>query len=569
MVNVKNLFGMAVMATALVGCASNDDITPNANEGNQTGAAYASFKINLPTTSGTRADDPKPGTPSFEYGDAKEYEVKNGTVLIFDESGNFVESANLGNMNPWTDVKSDGVTTAAIATVQLQKVTVGGKYKALVLLNNNTDTTPKVTLPTASTDTYDEWSKNVKKVNVKEYESTDGIFMANAPMYVDSSTEPTTLVQIANICASPEEAQSKAATTVYVERGLAKVTMQKFATNYTIAAGTTYEGGKVVIENWQLDVTNKSTFPIHQTGTLKKAWDQIWNTPRFYDTTSKSFKRVYWGIDPNYSDNQYSAGSSDPKKTALDYCKEAFNMITKGDIKGEAGDDKPQYCLENTFNLANMMQGQTTRVVFKAVFTPKDFSTGDTFYKIGNNTAVWSKDNLETQIRTVALTVMGITDATEQSKYRVDLSKGSNISGTAGQHVIQAANIIYTGEASSSKVSDDNVAKINEKLGLSATAGISTYLNGVSYYIARIKHFNDLAPWKAGESYGSDNATYLGRYGVLRNNWYSLSVSSVSGLGYPDVPEVKPTVPDDENDKYINVEVKILSWAKRSQSINL
>lgn len=56
--NVKNLFGMAVMATALVACSSSDDLTPNGNEGNQTGAAYASFRINLPTTSGTRADDP-------------------------------------------------------------------------------------------------------------------------------------------------------------------------------------------------------------------------------------------------------------------------------------------------------------------------------------------------------------------------------------------------------------------------------------------------------------------------------------------------------------------------------
>ena len=41
MVNVKNLFGMAVMATALVGCASNDDITPNGNdnESNKVGTA--------------------------------------------------------------------------------------------------------------------------------------------------------------------------------------------------------------------------------------------------------------------------------------------------------------------------------------------------------------------------------------------------------------------------------------------------------------------------------------------------------------------------------------------------
>ena len=91
----------------------------------------------------------------------------------------------------------------------------------------------------------------------------------------------------------------------------------------------------------------------------------------------------------------------------------------------------------------------------------------------------------------------------------------------------------------------------------------------MAYYIARIKHFNTKTPWNSGEAYGSHNDKYLGRYGVLRNNWYSLSVNTVSGLGYPEVPEVKPNVPDDENNQYINVEVKILDWAKRSQSIDL
>lgn len=560
MVNVKNLFGMAVMATALVACSSSDDLTPKGNEGNQTGAAYASFRINLPTTSGTRADDPTPGTPSFDEGTAKEYEVKNGTILIFDNDGKYVTSAQLGNMNPWTDVKSDGVTTAAIATVQLSNVKVGGSYQALVLLNNDVDATnSKVKLPATGV-SYAAWSKDASNVSVDNYTKTDYIFMANAPKY-DATSEPTTLVKVNNICASREEAQAKAATTVYVERGLAKVTMQDYKTGgYTIADGTTYAGDKVEITDWKLDVTNKSTFPVHQTDGLKAAWDQIWGTGRFFDNTSSSFKRVYWGVDPNYDGNALQN---------LTACQKAFNMIKNSEVEGKTGNDHPQYCLENTFDLANMMQGQTTRVVFKAVYTPKalEGTAEKTFYKIGNNTAIWTKANLEKQIHTVAVTAMGITDAAEQAKYVVKLDASTNnISGEAGLHTIKPENIEYTGTGTS--LVDANIDKINEKLGLTET-GISTYLNGEAYYIARIKHFNELTPWNAGEAYDSNNEKYLGRYGVLRNNWYDLSVTSISGLGYPDVPEVKPTLPDDENDQYINVEVKILSWAKRSQSIVL
>lgn len=552
MVNVKNLFGMAVMATALVGCSSNDNLAPDGNGGNKDGAAYASFTINLPTTRATRATD---GEPAFAEGDAKEYEVKNGTILIFTNDGKFVTSAQLGNMNPWKDIKTDGVTTAATATVKLSGVTVGGNYQALVLLNNDVDaTTSKVKLPTAG-ESYATWSAKAENATAA-YTKTDYIFMANAPKYT-GTTEPTTLVPVANICASREQAEAKAATTVYVERGLAKVTMQKFnADGYAIAAGT-YKGDKVEIKAWQLDVTNKSTFPVHQTSSLTDGFANIWSTPRFYDGDNKTFKRVYWGVDPNYNDAKY---------LVLDNCKEAFNMITE--VKGLAGEENPQYCLENTFDLANMMQGQTTRVVFKAVYTPNGL-TGEskTFYKIGNNTAIWDATKLAQQIKTVALKAMKITNAAEQAQYGVDLTKGTNISGKAGLHKITANNITFTGEGTS-KVTPAVVDEINDKLGLKET-GISTYLNGEAYYIARIKHFNELTPWTAGEGYGTANDKYLGRYGVLRNNWYDLSVNSISGLGYPDIPEVKPDVPDDENEQYINVEVKILHWAKRSQNINL
>lgn len=583
MVNVKNLFGMAVVATALVGCSSSDDLATDVKgNGNKTEAAYASFKINLPTTTGTRAVDPNTGA-DFNGGTAAEYEVKNGTILIFDASNDkFVTSADLGTMNPWTADKDDnGVTTAAIATVQLTGVSTTGSYKALVLLNNNTGTADqKVSLPADTEMTYAEWSKTATNAKADKYLSTDGIFMANAPEY-SATSDPETLVPVAHVCASREQAEAMGATTVYVERGLAKVTMEKFNTaGYTVADGT-YKDATVKIENWKLDVTNKSTFPVHQIGGLSTDFTTIWSIARFYDNqSSSSFHRVYWGIDPNYSDNTLCNGKTDPApaKTALELCNDAFNMITNAQVDGVAGQDKPQYCLENTFNLANMMQGQTTRVVFKAKFIPNGCTAAETFYKIGNNTAIWKKADLEKQILAVALTAMEITDPTEQAKYGVDLTKGSDISGKADQHLIAKENITFdNGTATpvtTSQVTDDIVNKINDKLGLKEeggkiTTGISTYLNGEAYYIARIKHFNELTHWNPGDAYGSDNAAYLGRYGVLRNNWYELSVKSISGLGYPEVPKVKPNVPDDENEKYINVEVKILDWAKRTQDIDL
>lgn len=572
MKNVKNLFGMAVMATALVGCSSNDNLNPNANDNaGKAGEAYASFKINLPTTSGTRTD----GDPSFNGGEASEYAVKDATLLVFKKSGSdyiFKEAVDLGNMEPWQQVKpadkDKGITTTAKITAKLSSASVNATdYYALILLNNNGN---KVSIP-ATDQTFSDWSTNAANATSANYLKYDkGFFMANAPKYV-ADGEPVTLVAIQNICATQKEAESKIATTVYVERGLAKVTLGSGSkSNIDIITGT-YNGDNVKITGWTLDVTNTKTFPVHVTEGLTTSYADIWKTgvtastkygatvARFFDSKLTEFPRVYWGLDPNYKDDY----------TSVLECEAQFNMVKDPTTAFKTGEDakNPQYCLENTFDIKHMVQGQTTRVLFSAKYTPKNFAANETFYKMGNNSQLWKEADVIAQIKAKAMEVLSETDP-DQVKVILagtDLAK-------AGIHLITKANVKHGG----AEIEETEANEINTKLGFKKASGadpmvgLSTYVKGVSYYIARIKHFNELTPWSAGdETYNNQNIDWLGRYGVLRNNWYELSVNSVSGPGYPDIPEVKPTDPDDENYKYINVEVKILDWAKRSQSIDL
>lgn len=260
--------------------------------------------------------------------------------------------------------------------------------------------------------------------------------------------------------------------------------------------------------------------------------------------------------------------------------KEEFNFIdATSKIDKDFGETNPVYCLENTFNLANMYQGQTTRVIFKAKYAPKNDAgvslaeTDGTFYTIGNMTTILKKADLEKAVNAAATSVL--------SGCTVDYT---NLETEGGSHVITTADIKDdTGKALvadkdySGKTGTQIVKEINDKLGLTdgagraeAMVGINTYLEGETYYIARVKHFGDvLTKWNSGESYGTKNKEYLGRYGMLRNNWYELTVGNVYGPGYPGVPPVDPTLPDDENEKYLSVSVKILSWAKRSQSVDL
>ena len=575
---IKHLFGLAVIAAMTASCSSNEDLgTAGPGTGtNEAGVGYATFTINLPSVSGSRAA----GDPTMAEGDAEEYAVKSATALIFQKYGSdegsykFVESVTLPTAAAdWSDDTTDGITTTTKKLVaKLTNVDTKNQYSVLVLLNNDKTGGVKVGLPTVG-QSYNDWNKNVLTPSVAELAASGDFYMANAPL--NGTASPTTLVNIDNSKIYPTEEKAKtleSAATVFVERGVAKMTVADPGTITVKDKATTKPtNSQVTFSNWALDITNKKTFAVHNIDGLSSDFDAIWTTARFTGIN----KQVYWGKDPNYN----LAGLNTADKANDTKREGEFNFITTtSEINKDftnGTNTNPVYCLENTFNLANMYQGQTTRVIFKAKYEPKDAdgSLADedgTFYTIGNMKTILKKTDLEAAVKAAATSVL--TDCT------VDYT---NLE-TEGSHVITLADIkdatgtpLVAETEYNGKKGTVIVDEINDKLGLKAgrkeaMVGINTYLKGVTYYIARVKHFGDaLTKWESGENYRENNDKYLGRYGMLRNNWYELTVGNVYGPGYPGVPPVDPTLPDDENEKYLSVSVKILSWAKRSQSVDL
>lgn len=580
---IKHLFGLAVIAAMTASCSSNEDLgTAGPGTGtNEAGVGYATFTINLPSVSGTRvADD---GGAEMDEGTAKEYAVNSATALIFQKYGSdegsckFVESVDLPTAAAdWTDDETGGITTTSKKLVaKLTNVDTKNQYYVLVLLNNNKTDGVKVALPTVG-QSYNEWNRQILSPSVDDLAADNNFYMANAPL--KGTASPTTLVTIdkKNIYPTKEKAEAgTSAATVLVERGVAKISVAdptptdpKTVKDKATKADTK---SSVKFNNWALDITNKKTYAVHNIDGLSTDFSAIWTTPRFLGTNG----RVYWGKDPNY-DNE---GLKKNDATGDDLRDKEFKKI-KATSEINKAFTESAYCLENTFNLANMYQGQTTRVIFKATYTPKDDAgnslaetTDGTFYTIGNMKTILNETKLQAALEAAAKSVL-------PSGYKV---KYTNLK-KEGSHVITLEDIVDDAAGTThlekdatygTKTGEEIVKEINDKLGLKAgrpeeMVGINTYLKGVTYYIARVKHFGDaLTEWKSGENYGENNDKYLGRYGMLRNNWYELTVGNVYGPGYPGVPPVDPTLPDDENEKYLSVSVKILSWAKRSQSVDL
>lgn len=552
---LKNLFGMAAMLALAASCSENELVESGGTGANENGPHYATFTIKLPTTNGTRAA----GDPTYEDGTPKEYAVNSATLLVFrgeagekEADAEFVESVELGDMKPWTGVDDDPnvITTEANITAKLNNFesSYTGNYYAVIMLNNNTTgSNKKVKLP-VNGDTFSDWQKgNVINSMASE---VNGFYMANAVKV--NGTTTSTLVTIDKKKVTTNESAAQSAATIYVERGVAKVTMTAFSE--MDVKGLT--GDKVTITAWDLDVTNKKSYPVHNVDNYDSYgdyWGDIWKEARF-TSGHTTFNRAHWGIDPNYN-----TISNDKEYT------DEFNYKPKNyDFSGAGDATAPKYCLENTFSLGHMYQNQTTRVIMKATYVPNGLTAGDTFYMFDGKSGYFTEGTLTTQIST-AITNAGYT-AADFSLPLTDVKK-------AGKHLLTANDITKT--SGSVEVNDEFLGNVNAALGLSDNKKISTYYEGVSYYIARIKHFGDaLTPWNSGDpTYGTGaeaKKKYLGRYGMVRNNWYELQVNSISNPGSPDVPEVNPDSPDDEGDKYyINCSVRILSWAKRVHGIDL
>ena len=565
-------------------CSSSDDLNGGGNNtgSNQSGDGYVAFNINLPTQSGSSSRAGNSENDQFKDGLESEYDVKNATLLLFsgaDESSATFTKAYALNTAPWTQKGPDGNVTKTSATI-IQKVDApASKYFALVVLNHNnvftlgTDGTITVGTENLAGSTLDQFLKKTDATTGKSLTET-GFYMANAPLASKAGgvSDPSgatinTLVSLDGKVKPTEAEASAAPADIYVERGVAKVTMQQNKVtevdgSYSDAAHST----KVPFEvtSWALDNTNKSTYLVRSTegfsnwlGLATKE-SSVANPYRFVGSSAvaSGLYRTYFAKDPNFDD----AGNASA----------TFNKAGDADYSSKFGEDNPKYCFENTFDVAHQIDNKTTRVLIKA-----KLNGGKDFYVLnGNQNTIYKEEDVIKEIKNQFLTEyaqwiennVATPAKVGESNVTVEISDAA---GEVTINKIEFTSDVTLKAASTPLNAADVVAAVSARLG-----SIQKYSKGESYYFVRIKHFgDDLTPWAAGklgvgtEVYPTTNANdnWLGRYGVLRNNWYDIAVDKVVGLGSATVPEVTTTT-DDELKSYIAVRINVLSWAKRTQN---
>ena len=613
------LSSVAVLALTLAACSSDDAVenTPVATNGD----GYVGIAIQLPNISdgGTRAND------DLDNGEAAEFAVEDANLFLFvgddestatfykmyalstdfknDQKGENEDPSEKDNDGEPTGTlvtQTSGVTTAKIDNLNLLP---SENLYAYVVLNNNGSALSAA--PAAGT-TFPEFSKLVLDAatiggTLTGEISENGMLMTNAPISetaggsAASTGKVITAVKLdkSQIKKTADEAKAAPAGCVYVERAAAKVTVSAEGAKSEVKNGE--EVMEFTVLGWQIFNTEPSYYNTRQSG--EEAWLGYFNANAVnanakYRFVSKydfapmlpdgvenhtSGYRTFFGVDPQYDKPANLVAPVAPVDGT-------WNALT-----GKA------YMTENTFNVENQYWNNTTMACIKV-----QFNGGKSFYSVSNDAKYYAADKINDALAAKAVQMYevnkwmndvtaALAKATPGKEYAVAISATVETTTTAGEktytlsYAITEDGAAYAGElpAGMSDAWTDAKTKAEKELT------VTLYENGVAYYNVRIQHFGEFeTPWAAADAtqpgetidqiYGTEvearNNNFLGRYGIVRNNWYKLTISSIKKLGSAEPETVKDNdTPDDviEEEQYISVHVHILPWNLRTQDVIL
>jgi hypothetical protein len=525
----------------------------------------------------------------FADGEEAEYAIKTLKLVMFhgsnmdSEDELTVASIYDVNYSPQGDVHQQ-ITNHTMATIQItnSNIRTSDKLYMLAIANASPSISEGVTFATVKALVLSDLINTI--------EGTAYFVMSNAPLASanNGSGSVTTLAEIDPSLFATTEAEALAAPAcyIYLERAAAKVTTSldagldmhiKGNTNIDFAASDFY---------YSLFNYNTKCYLIRQ---MDAAWLLYNSTTKRFVESDKLLNdkyRTYWATDINYGD------SSNDGKTGL----------TDG-MKGWKSMGENDYCAENTFKVGKMQDDCSTSVLVKL-----QLNGGNPFY----TTSVTGSDIIY-QMPANDVTEEG-TSASESfvRKRSTKLSSAKTIDEYLRQWLMETnsgfrnwvntyaagepkhVNIAVESRDADFGLTDAKVTAVTQTARAAGSAGatafdalnlktycdnnikIQFYEHGWCYYRVLIRHFDDTqTPWSStasmsnnttGEVYSDDAEKYLGRYGVVRNNWYNISINSVTHVGSPIIPPLT-TNADDKVEQLLNATLRISGWVGHEQNL--
>lgn len=565
---IFKFFPLACAALMMSACSSDDP-----SNGGSTGVNEPQYlSVNIVNVGAT----PSRASGDYVDGSAAENKISKVRFYFFNGDGTpyLVKAPGVddvtgtGTVNYLEATPSDDNSTSGTPS-HIEKIT-----NAVLVINGVQSAAPSAIVAVINPETVDpsvlDNNSSMRLTQLREnavgsqFYKTDAStgavsdFVMSNSVFVNAGSDVCASLVAGHVATSADKAKANPVD-LYVERVAAKVTADVDATAFEKGNGTNWEATKygtktavgqigaydvyAVIDGWGLaDENGKAK--------VEKSVSTTWTDGILGITpwTTYDYRRCFWE-----SSVEFNAGTNQP-------VNHKFNDF-KADMKAEL------YTLPNTpdAKITNVYDNNVTKFLVAATLKYKDehdnWHTADICRY--NGVMILGVDNLKKQVALTFSNYYTSTDGVNYTQltaadiafneptssmknYQVTPTLAADPAGTTGTKQY------YT--KSSTGYTTVTKDEVNRAIGENK-AEIRT--DGKAYYFTPIKHLG---------STGN-----LGEYGIVRNHFYKINLTGLTGFGTPVYnpdTDIDPTLPTYDN-TYLAARIKVLQWRVVNQNVNL
>lgn len=571
---IPKLFPFACVALMMTACASDKD---EMGGGTKPGSDPQYLAVNIvnvgatPTTRGT--DDYENGTTDestikkvrfyFFNGDGSPYLIKNPGVTGVEGGGN----KNWLEASPADDSSTSG-TPSQIEKITQTVLVINGVQSAApaaIVAVVNPGTVDAAKIQDGETMRLSELRYSTVGSQFYKKDATTGAvsdFVMSNSVYVNAGEDVCASLVAGHVTTSEETARTKPVD-LYVERVVAKVTADVDKTAFKLGDGTNWENTKygtkdpvgqsgdydvyAVIDGWGLADENGKAEVEKQ---VDKAWTN--GTLGFTPWTTADYHRCFWEASVGFD---AGAGGNQPVNPT-------FNQLKANKMQDVL------YTLPNTpgSEVTNLKDNDLTKFAVAATLRYKDAAGNwhDAEICRYNGVSILGIDNLKRQVALTFSQYYTSTDATNYTQLSKEDIDFKNPDGTMQQYRVTptlandpaGTKKYYTKTTTGTTPTFTEVDKATVLAAIEADKA-EIRLGGRAYYYVPIKHLG--------------SANKIAEYGIVRNHFYKITLSGITGFGTPVYdPDkvVAPAVPTYEN-TYLAARVQVLQWRVVNQNASL
>lgn len=565
---IFKLFPLACAALMMTACGSDNDIEGGATRPGSDPQYLAVNIVNVGATP-TRAGE------DYVNGTEEESKIKKVRFYFFNGDGSpyIIKNPGVGGVSGgdpknWLEASpTDDTTTPGSSNVEKITQTVlviNGEQNAApsaIVAVVNPETVDAATLKNGGTMRLSELRNSAVGQNFYKKDASGKVsdFVMSNSVYVNTGEDVCASLVAGHVATSAEDATKKPVE-LYVERVVAKVTANVDETAFKLGDGTDWDAtkygtktavGKIgdnevyaVIDGWGLASENGKA-------EIEKKVDKTWadGTLGFSPWTTSDYHRCFWETSVAFD---AGIGGNQPVNHKYSDLKAKMNEVL--------------YTLPNTpaNKVTDLQNNDLTKLAVAATLKYKDAAGNwhDADICRYNGVQFLGVDNLKKQVALTFSQYYTSTDATTYNQLSASDIDFKDPDGTMQQYRVtptlanDPAKKYYTKTTTGGT---PTFTEVNKSIVLAAIEASKAEIRkgGKAYYYVPIKHLG--------------NTGELAEYGIVRNHFYKITLSGITGFGTPVYnPDqvVKPVVPT-YDDTYLAARVQVLQWRVVNQNANL